>query len=122
MLSVRRIYAAYKSAGIKTVVMGASFRPPARSKRWRAAIASPSRPRSLTSSPRIRASWCAHGAENPGQAPAPFDVDEVSFRWALNEDPMATEKLAEGIRQFARDLAKLRTLVTKRLEEPAKAA
>jgi transaldolase len=33
--------------------------------------------------------------------------DERSFRWALNEDAMATEKLAEGIRAFAADAAKL---------------
>jgi len=33
--------------------------------------------------------------------------DEKSFRWSLNEDPMATEKLAQGIRAFAADLVKL---------------
>jgi transaldolase len=33
--------------------------------------------------------------------------DEASFRWALNEDAMATEKLSEGIRNFAADLVKL---------------
>jgi transaldolase len=38
-------------------------------------------------------------------------VDEASFRWALNEDAMATEKLAEGIRGFAADLGKLKTMV-----------
>ena len=37
--------------------------------------------------------------------------DEASFRYALNEDAMATEKLAEGIRQFAADAAKLDTLI-----------
>lgn len=35
-------------------------------------------------------------------------VDEPSFRWQLNEDPMATEKLAEGIRRFHQDALKLR--------------
>jgi transaldolase len=34
-------------------------------------------------------------------------VDEKTFRWELNEDPMATEKLAEGIRKFASDIVKL---------------
>ena len=38
--------------------------------------------------------------------------DEKQFRWALNEDAMATEKLAEGIRQFAADAAKLDALIT----------
>jgi len=37
--------------------------------------------------------------------------DEVSFRWALNEDAMATEKLAEGIRAFAADTRKLEALI-----------
>jgi transaldolase len=123
VLSVRQIYAAYKAAGIKTVVMGASFRSPGEVE----ALAGCDR---LTISPSILGDLDKDQGElvrrmspdNPGQAPAPFNVDEVSFRWALNEDPMATEKLAEGIRQFARDLAKLRTLVAKRLEEPAKAA
>jgi transaldolase len=38
--------------------------------------------------------------------------DEKSFRWALNEDAMATEKLAEGIRNFAADLVKLEAYLT----------
>jgi len=36
-----------------------------------------------------------------------ISLDEKSFRWMLNEDPMATEKLAEGIRKFAEDITKL---------------
>lgn len=36
-----------------------------------------------------------------------MSIDEASFRWELNEDPMATEKLAEGIRKFAADLENL---------------
>jgi transaldolase len=49
-------------------------------------------------------------------APLPR-MDEKSFRFAMNEDPMATEKLAEGIRSFVKDLRSLRTLVAQRLEE-----
>ena len=46
----------------------------------------------------------------------PFQpIDEKSFRWMLNEDAMATEKLAEGIRSFAKDLVALRTMVKKEL-------
>jgi len=41
------------------------------------------------------------------------DLNESSFRWALNEDAMATEKLAEGIRNFAKDLIKLEDSITK---------
>ncbi|MFW9605410.1 MAG: transaldolase family protein, partial [Pseudomonas sp.] len=39
-------------------------------------------------------------------------LDETRFRWQMNEDAMATEKLAEGIRQFARDQEKLEALFT----------
>jgi len=41
----------------------------------------------------------------------PVHFDEASFRWALNEDAMATEKLAEGIRAFAADTLKLEALI-----------
>jgi transaldolase len=47
--------------------------------------------------------------------PTPTATDEKSFRWQMNEDAMATEKLAEGIRAFAKDLNSLRALVGKRL-------
>jgi transaldolase len=45
-------------------------------------------------------------------------LDEKNFRWMLNEDAMATEKLADGIRRFAVDLAKLREFVAKTLKHP----
>jgi transaldolase len=54
-------------------------------------------------------------------APARMRLDEKSFRFLLNEDAMATEKLAEGIRQFVKDWRSLRSLVARRLEG-AKAA
>ena len=46
-------------------------------------------------------------------------LDEKSFRFMLNEDAMATEKLAEGIRIFSRDLQGLRELVSARLARSA---
>ena len=50
---------------------------------------------------------------NPGKtAEAKQSLDESQFRWAMNEDAMATEKLAEGIRLFARDQEKLEKLLT----------
>ena len=50
----------------------------------------------------------------PGrESEARISLDEKSFRWGLNEDAMATEKLAEGIRQFARDQEKLEALLAK---------
>ena len=45
-------------------------------------------------------------------------LDEKTFRWMLNEDAMATEKLAEGIRKFAADLNKLKEFVAKSLKQP----
>ncbi|MGC1109417.1 MAG: transaldolase family protein, partial [Methylovirgula sp.] len=48
-------------------------------------------------------------------APAQMFLDEKSFRFLLNEDAMATEKLAEGIRVFSRDMKALRELVSQRL-------
>ena len=44
----------------------------------------------------------------------PVQYDEAGFRYALNQDAMATEKLAEGIRLFAKDLGELRKIVAKR--------
>jgi transaldolase len=41
-----------------------------------------------------------------------LNLDERTFRWTLNEDPMATEKLAEGIRKFAADADKLQALIS----------
>jgi transaldolase len=52
-------------------------------------------------------------------APSRMSLDEKSFRYMLNEDAMATDKLAEGIRLFAHDLTKLRELVSKRIEASA---
>ena len=42
-------------------------------------------------------------------------VDEKTFRWVLNEDAMATEKLAEGIRKFSADIVKLENYVKSKL-------
>jgi transaldolase len=50
---------------------------------------------------------------------AKIEMDEKTFRWMMNEDAMATEKLSEGIRNFAKDLVTLRTMVTKELQAVA---
>ena len=42
-------------------------------------------------------------------------LDEKAFRWLLNEDAMATEKLAEGIRKFAADSVKLEAMIKENL-------
>ena len=45
-----------------------------------------------------------------------LDLNEARFRYILNDDAMATEKLAEGIRAFAKDLGTLKAMVAKKLE------
>ena len=46
-------------------------------------------------------------------------MDEKTFRWMMNEDQMATEKLSDGIRLFAADLGKLKAVVQQRLAAAA---
>jgi transaldolase len=114
--SVRSIYAAYKTRGIKTVVMGASFRSAGEVE----ALAGCDR---LTISPTIMEEMSKDmgnlprklSPENPGTAPAIPATDERSFRWAMNEDQMATEKLSDGIRVFNADLKKLRATIAEKL-------
>jgi transaldolase len=114
--SVRAIYAYYKSHGVKTVVMGASFRNTGEIE----ALAGCDR---LTISPQLleklsgdQGTLVRHlDPAKVGPAPAKVAMDEKTFRWMMNEDPMATEKLAEGIRLFNADLGKLKAVVQQRL-------
>jgi len=114
VLSVERIYRHYKRFGINTEVMGASFRNVGQ-------IIALAGCDLLTISPDLLAQLQASeaplirrlDAERARQADLPeVHHDEASFRFALNEDAMATEKLAEGIRAFAADSVKLDTLIT----------
>ncbi|WP_248803016.1 transaldolase [Pseudomonas sp. MWU13-2100] len=108
--SVTRIYNYYKSNDYKTVVMGASFRNLNQIEQ----LAGCDR---LTISPDLleKLSQDEGPLERrlvPGAAGEPrLQLNEAQFRWASNEDAMATEKLAEGIRQFARDQEKLEALL-----------
>jgi transaldolase len=118
--SVHKIYAYYKANGIKTVVMGASFRNTGEIE----ALAGCDR---LTISPNLLEALSkdegklerALDPAHPAAAPAKMAIDEKSFRWMLNEDQMGTEKLSDGIRLFAKDLDKLRTMVQQRLTAAA---
>lgn len=111
--SVREIYNHYKHFGIATEVMGASFRNIGQ-------IIALAGCDLLTISPELLAQLAASEAPlqpaldaKAAQAldlPA-VNFDEVTFRYALNEDAMATEKLAEGIRAFAADAVKLEHLM-----------
>ncbi|MCY1341788.1 Transaldolase [compost metagenome] len=107
--SVSRIYRYYKANGYKTVVMGASFRNLGQIEQ----LAGCDR---LTISPDLLHQLADDQGElprnlQPGEGEARQVLDESAFRWQLNEDAMATEKLAEGIRLFARDQEKLEALL-----------
>ena len=113
--SVRAIFNHYKKHGIATEVMGASFRNIGQ-------ITALAGCDLLTISPELLAQLAA--TEAPlGQALDPaaalgmdlpaLSYDEAAFRLALNEDAMATEKLAEGIRAFCADAVKLEVLMQK---------
>lgn len=121
VLSVRQIYHYYKAHKFSTVVMGASFRNKAEIE----ALAGCDR---LTISPQLLEELSQDMGELPrrldpkqaaAHAPAKLSLDEKTFRFMLNSDAMASEKLGEGIRIFSRDLHKLRELVSKRLQEAA---
>lgn len=108
--SVTRIYNYYKTNDFKTVVMGASFRNLGQIEE----LAGCDR---LTISPELLQQLAQDDGKlvrklSPGNAGEPRQsLNESQFRWASNEDAMATEKLAEGIRQFARDQEKLEALL-----------
>ncbi|ADU98581.1 transaldolase [Alicycliphilus denitrificans] len=111
--SVRAIYNHYKHFGIATEVMGASFRNTGQ-------IVALAGCDLLTIAPELLAQLAASDAPlarvlDPEAARhvqmAPVQYDEPGFRYALNADAMATEKLAEGIRAFAADAARLEQLM-----------
>ena len=107
--SVRRIYEYFKKSGYRTEIMGASFRKTTQ-------VLDLAGCDLLTISPELLQQLSAEEGEvaaclTPEAARASAHeggpLDEASFRWRLNEDAMATEKLAEGIRIFDADLRKL---------------
>jgi transaldolase len=111
--SVRQIYEYFKRFGVPTEVMGASFRNTGQ-------IIALAGCDLLTISPELLAQLAASTepltrALDP-EAARDFDLeavhyDEAGFRYALNDDAMATEKLAEGIRAFAADAIKLDKII-----------
>ena len=111
--SVAKIFHYYKKYGIATEVMGASFRNVGQilalagcdlltiSPDLLTQLQSAEGPVTRALSPQAEAAEVPHGCT----------FNEARFRWALNEDAMATEKLAEGIRLFAADAVKLDALI-----------
>jgi len=114
---VTRIYNYYKKHGYQTEVMGASFRRTAQ-------ITGLCGCDLLTIAPSLLAELADSDKDvprvlDPASAaqldPPAVPCHESAFRWMLNEDAMATEKLAEGIRSFASDLDELRGWIGEQL-------
>ncbi|WP_118183844.1 transaldolase [Paraburkholderia phosphatilytica] len=111
--SVRRIYAYYKHYGHKTEVMGASFRTISQITELAGCdllTISPDLLQKLADSNDKLERKLSPEASKNADIPK-IAVDESSFRFQLNDDAMATEKLAEGIRTFAADAVKLEKLI-----------
>jgi transaldolase len=114
VLSVHAIYNYYKTHGYNTIVMGASFRSIGEvqmlagcdrltiAPKWLEMLQTSTEPLPVQLSAETAASKC--------DLPK-MDVDEAKFRWMMNEDAMATEKLAEGIRKFSVDIVKLENIL-----------
>ncbi|KAI9296822.1 transaldolase [Neoconidiobolus thromboides FSU 785] len=109
VLSVQRIYNYYKQHGYNTIVMGASFRNTGEIEQLAGCDY-------LTISPNLLAELAKDNKQLPqvlsadkasAQKIEKVSYDEKTFRFELNEDPMATEKLSEGIRKFHADNVKL---------------
>lgn len=109
--SVSQIYRYYKAHGHNTIVMGASFRSADEIRN----LAGCDR---LTIAPALMQELADNSAElnralspDVTETPAAIACGEADFRWMMNEDAMATEKLAEGIRKFATDQVALEQLL-----------
>ncbi len=117
VLSVTEIYNYYKHFGYKTEVMGASFRNTGEIHQLAGCDL-------LTISPALLEELAGQEGDltrklNPDSARSmdleKITLDEKTFRWMLNEDAMATEKLAEGIRKFSSDLSHLAQILRERI-------
>jgi len=118
VVSVTKIYNYYKKFGHKTVVMGASFRNTGE-------VTALAGCDLLTISPKLLAELdkstdpipqllSAEASKNTDLTK--IEMNEKVFRWMLNEDAMATDKLSEGIRKFAADQRKMDQMVKEMLE------
>jgi transaldolase len=115
--SVKEIFTYYKKFGYETEVMGASFRNSGEILELAGCdllTISPALLKELQDMDepveRKLGADSAQGAEIER-----IDISEKSFRWLLNDDAMATEKLAQGIRVFAQDMDKVREIVANEL-------
>ena len=113
VLSVTSIFNYYKKFGYNTQIMGASFRNVDEVLELAGSdllTIAPKLLKELTESEgTVPKKLCADKASKADLKK--IHVDEKTFRWMLNDEAMATEKLAEGIRNFAKDTVKLEKLI-----------
>ncbi|KAG0005811.1 Transaldolase, partial [Entomortierella chlamydospora] len=111
VISVTKIYNYYKQHGYKTIVMGASFRSVGEIEELAGCdflTISPNLLDELHKSKKaLERKLSPELATSTAEQYKKVTFDETTFRWELNEDAMATEKLSEGIRKFAADAVKL---------------
>jgi transaldolase len=117
VLSVSNIYRYYKKHGYKTVVMGASFRNTGEIEELAGCDRLTIGPNFLEDLSNDTGELVRKLSPEQGSDLEKLSLDEKTFRWMLNEDAMATEKLAEGIRKFSMDLTRLAGYMR---EKPAK--
>jgi len=115
--SVNKIYNYYKKFGYKTLVMGASFRNIGEIQQLAGSdllTISPDLLEKLQNTEGELERKLSPEAAKSSDAEK-IEITEKTFRWHLNEDAMATDKLADGIRKFAADIVKLEAIITKAL-------
>lgn len=118
VMSVRRIYAYYKKYGYETKVMGASFRNSEEIKALAGCdllTIGPKFLEELQNSTEALPEILSQDYAEKNCADEDLAIDQKSFRWELNQDAMATEKLAEGIRLFAEDTVRLEELIAAKI-------
>lgn len=112
VISVREIYRYFKQHGHQTIVMGASFRNVGEVLALAGCDRLTIAPALLDELNKQSGDLVVHLQDQGVTTAKPAELTEQAFRWALNEDAMATEKLAEGIRKFAIDQRKLEQVIT----------
>ena len=115
--SVREIYAYYKKFGYPTEVMGASFRNTGEIVELAGCDLLTISPKLLKELDQTEGELTPKLDANEAQTAdiERIPSDEKTFRWLMNEDAMATDKLADGIRRFAADSVKLEGLITEKV-------
>ncbi len=113
VISVTSIYNYYQTYGHKTQIMGASFRNIGEIIELAGCELLTISPELLGELSKTEGTLVTKLTPESAKAakPAKISADEKTFRWLMNEDAMATEKLSKGIRTFAADLVKLEGLL-----------